>query len=138
MHPRHWPTGRESCPLPADLANQVVEELDRLLSRQLSALLHHPQVQRLEAAWRGLKLLVDRLDFRRNIRLSVLPLAKDQLGPALYHQMLMATFSGDPINTGRLRSDLTRHRSLDHRRLRRCRFTERIGDVNFAADPAPR
>ena len=81
-------------PLPRDLAKQLIEELDQLLSRQLSVLLHHPQVQALEAAWRGLKFLVDRLDFRRNIRLSVLPLSQDQLGPGLYHQVLMASFSG--------------------------------------------
>ena len=109
---------RNGPPLPRDLTQQVVAELDRLLSRQLSALLHHPEVQRLEATWRGLKLLVDRLDFRQNIRLSVLPVAKDQLGPALYDQVLMATFSGTV------------------QELLEAPYSVAVADFNFANTPA--
>jgi type VI secretion system protein ImpC len=35
-----------------------VESLDRVLGRQLDRILHHPRFQRLEAAWRGLSVLL--------------------------------------------------------------------------------
>lgn len=45
--------------------DQMIAELDRLLGKQMDAILHHPDFQALESAWRGLKLLVDRTDFRK-------------------------------------------------------------------------
>lgn len=36
--------------------------LDRLLSAQVNAILHHPKFQRLEASWRGLRFLVDQAE----------------------------------------------------------------------------
>jgi type VI secretion system protein ImpC len=41
-----------------------------------------------------LKFVVDRIDFRQNIRLSVLPVRKNNLNEALYHQLLMSTYHG--------------------------------------------
>lgn len=49
---------------PARVARLIARDLvaiDRLLSRQLDAVLHHPRFQRLEATWRGLRYLVDRI-----------------------------------------------------------------------------
>ena len=39
--------------------NQAIAYIDKLLSDQLNAILHHPLFQRLEASWRGLQYLVD-------------------------------------------------------------------------------
>lgn len=75
-------------------AELLLAELDGILGDQLNAILHHPQFQQLEAAWRSLKFLVDRLDFRQHTRLSVLPAAKEYLNDALYHQVLMPTHNG--------------------------------------------
>ncbi|TWR86197.1 type VI secretion system contractile sheath large subunit [Pseudomonas saxonica] len=59
--------------------DQMITEIDRALSQQMDQILHQPQFQQLESAWRGLKLLVDRTDFRENIKLDVLHVTKDEL-----------------------------------------------------------
>lgn len=59
--------------------DQMITELDRVLSKQMDAILHQPDFQQLESAWRSLKLLVDRTDFRENIKLEVLHVSKDDL-----------------------------------------------------------
>lgn len=59
--------------------DQMIAELDRVLSKQMDAILHQPEFQQLESAWRSLKLLVDRTDFRENIKLEVLHVSKDDL-----------------------------------------------------------
>ncbi len=43
-----------------------------MIGRQTRALLGHPELQRVEAAWRGLKLLVDRTEFRKEIEIAVM------------------------------------------------------------------
>ncbi|MGF6609958.1 type VI secretion system protein ImpC [Paraburkholderia sp. WSM4175] len=53
--------------------------IDLLLGRQIDTILHHPAFQTLESAWRGLQFLVDRTDFRRNVRIEVLDVPKETL-----------------------------------------------------------
>ncbi|WP_413185644.1 type VI secretion system contractile sheath large subunit [Paraburkholderia sacchari] len=53
--------------------------IDLMLGRQIDAVLHHPAFQILECAWRGLQFLVDRTDFRRNVRIEVLDVSKETL-----------------------------------------------------------
>jgi len=62
-----------------DRVHALIADLDRRLSAQVNLLLHDPAVQQLESAWRGLKLLVDQVDFRENIRLEVVQTTKDEL-----------------------------------------------------------
>jgi type VI secretion system protein ImpC len=45
----------------------------------VDAVLHHAELQKLESAWRGLKYLVDKTDFRENIRLELLNVSKEDL-----------------------------------------------------------
>ena len=59
--------------------DQMIAELDRVLSKQMDAIVHQPAFQQLESSWRGLKLLVDRTDFRENIKLEVLHVSKADL-----------------------------------------------------------
>ena len=66
-------------PVNKRLVDQMVAELDHRIGRQMDAILHHPEVQQLESAWRGLKLLVDRTDFRENIKLEIIHVTKDEL-----------------------------------------------------------
>ena len=61
------------------LVDALIAEIDVKLSRQLDEILHHPSFQRLESAWRGLKFLVDRVDFRENVRVDLLNCSKDDL-----------------------------------------------------------
>jgi type VI secretion system protein ImpC len=62
-----------------DRVQTLIADLDRRLGAQVNLLLHHPAVQQLESAWRGLKHLVDQVDFRENIRLELLQTTKDEL-----------------------------------------------------------
>ncbi|MCW7762919.1 type VI secretion system contractile sheath large subunit [Photorhabdus luminescens] len=61
------------------LLDNHIRELDEQISRQLDVVMHHPEFQQVESAWRGLKFLVDRTDFRQNVRIEVLDVAKDDL-----------------------------------------------------------
>ena len=57
----------------------MIAEIDQRLSAQINAILHHPDFQKLESAWRGLKYLIDNVDFRENIRVSLFNCSKEQL-----------------------------------------------------------
>ncbi len=61
------------------LIDVMVAELDQRLSKQMDKILHHEKFQKLESAWRGLKFLIDRVDFRENIRVSLLTVSKEEL-----------------------------------------------------------
>jgi type VI secretion system protein ImpC len=57
----------------------MIAEVDKRLSAQINVVLHHPAVQKLEAAWRGLRYMVDNADFRENVRIEVLSCSKEEL-----------------------------------------------------------
>ncbi|KOC87281.1 type VI secretion system contractile sheath large subunit [Winslowiella iniecta] len=61
------------------LLDNHINQLDQQISRQLDAVMHHPEFQKVESAWRGLKFLVDRTDFRQNVKIEVLDVSKDDL-----------------------------------------------------------
>ncbi|EFA4465538.1 type VI secretion system contractile sheath large subunit, partial [Escherichia coli] len=61
------------------LIDHHIAELDYQISRQLDAVLHHPEFQKVESLWRGVKSLVDKTDFRRNVKIELLDLSKDDL-----------------------------------------------------------
>ena len=61
------------------LIDHHIAELDYQISCQLDAVLHHPEFQKVESLWRGVKSLVDKTDFRRNVKIELLDLSKDDL-----------------------------------------------------------
>ncbi len=61
------------------LLDQMIGELDRQLSQDLDKILHHPEFQKVESLWRGVEHLVDKTDFRKNIRVELLDLSKESL-----------------------------------------------------------
>ncbi len=56
-----------------------IAELDFQIGRQLDEVMHHDAFQRTESIWRGLKSLVDKTDFRQNVKLELLDLSKEEL-----------------------------------------------------------
>ena len=68
-------------PLPAQPwgVDALIARIDQRLSAHIDAILHHPDFQRLEAAWRGLRFLVDRTDFRENIRIELVSVSREAL-----------------------------------------------------------
>jgi type VI secretion system protein ImpC len=61
------------------MVDQMISEIDTKVSKQLDAVMHNAGFQKLESAWRGLKLLIDRTDFRENNRIALLNCSKDDL-----------------------------------------------------------
>ena len=71
--------GKEVPKISKAVVDDMIAEIDKKMSLQLDAILHHPEVQKLESAWRSMKFLVDRTDFRENIKLEIMNVSKDDL-----------------------------------------------------------
>jgi Ca-activated chloride channel family protein len=56
-----------------------IGEIDKKLSTQLNEVMHHPDLQKLEATWRGLKYLVDQTDTGPQLKIRVLNATKKDL-----------------------------------------------------------
>jgi type VI secretion system protein ImpC len=61
------------------LVDSVIADLDRKISDQVNAILHHQDLQKLESAWRGLKFVIERTNFRRNVKIELLNVSKEEL-----------------------------------------------------------
>ena len=71
--------GRDDEKLNAGAVDLMIADIDRRLSAQVDAVLHAAAFQEMESAWRGLKYLVDKTDFRENTKIEVLSVSKDDL-----------------------------------------------------------
>jgi type VI secretion system protein ImpC len=62
-------------------ADRVIARLEEKLQDQVSAILHHPQMQGLEAAWKALDQMVQRTDFLAEDRviIEIVNVSKDEL-----------------------------------------------------------
>jgi type VI secretion system protein ImpC len=64
-------------------ANQMISarvaQIDHLISLQLNEVLHHPQFQKLESTWRGLKYLLDQSETGTELKIRVLNATKKDL-----------------------------------------------------------
>ncbi|MFP4417392.1 MAG: type VI secretion system contractile sheath large subunit [Fibrobacterota bacterium] len=56
-----------------------ISEIDKKISAQLDEIIHHPDFQKMESAWRSLKFLVDRTDFKKNVKIDLLDVGKEEL-----------------------------------------------------------
>ncbi len=66
----------------SDLAASIdlrISELDKILSDQVNAIMHHPEFQRLEASWRGLKYLVMQSERSTTLKIKVFNASKKDL-----------------------------------------------------------
>lgn len=61
----------------------MIAELDKKLSAQVNEIMHHPDVQKIESSWRSLRFVIDRVDFRENIKVDLLSVDKDTLASDL-------------------------------------------------------
>jgi type VI secretion system protein ImpC len=66
-------------PVKKALVDRMIAQIDMKLSRQMDEILHHEQFQSLESSWRGLHLLVDRTNFRENIKIELMNVSKQDL-----------------------------------------------------------
>ena len=61
------------------MINARIAQIDHLLSLQLNAIMHHPQFQKLEGSWRGLKHLMDNSETGVGLKIRVLNVSKKEL-----------------------------------------------------------
>lgn len=134
-------------PLDLTAIDRRIAAIDRALARALDAILHHPALQELEARWRGLRFVVDRIDAAENIRLEILCASREDLqrdfaeSPELAHSGLhahvytraLATHGGHPY--GLLCADFAVSRDLeDLALLRACAAVAALAHVPFVAN----
>ena len=58
---------------------RVIAQIDHLLSLQLNEIMHHPEFQKLEGSWRGLKYLMDNSETGVGLKIRVLNASKQEL-----------------------------------------------------------
>jgi len=62
---------------------EAIARVEKALGAQIGAILQHPEVRRLEQAWRGLRLLAERAAGHSSIRLELLSVRPDETADAL-------------------------------------------------------
>lgn len=86
-------------PKPDPQKPELVAQVDAAISGQMRALLHHPQFQALESAWRALFFLVRRLSTDTNLKIYLLDIAKPELATdmvATYERLIEHTPREEP------------------------------------------
>src|SRR5690554_6874785 len=61
----------------------IIAEIDRKLTEQVNAIMHHDDFQQLESAWRGLHYLVNNTETDEMLKIRVLNISKKDLGKTL-------------------------------------------------------
>jgi type VI secretion system protein ImpC len=62
---------------------KIIAELDRKLTEQVNLIMHHPDFQKQESAWRGLHYLVNNTETDEMLKIRVLNISKPDLGKTL-------------------------------------------------------
>jgi len=115
--------GTKSVPRkPIELLRQYVAELDRKLSEGVSAILHDPEVQKLEGSWRGLHQLVQNTQTSPGLKIKMLDASKEELADDLLdadyettnlwrmiYESEFDTPGGQPFSTVLLDSEFSHH-----------------------------
>ncbi len=57
----------------------IIAEIDRKLSEQINAIIHHAEYQQLESAWRGLHYLVNNTEVDEMLKIKFMPISKRDL-----------------------------------------------------------
>jgi len=90
---------------PDPSAAEIKAGVDAAITAELRALLHHPDFQGLEAAWRGASFLVRRLDTDSSLQVHIIDvsreeldadLATDQIDASGFHRLLVEQSVGTP------------------------------------------
>ena len=61
------------------MITQRVAQIDHLISLQLNEVMHHPQLQKLEGTWRGLRYLMDQSETSTMLKIRILNVSKKDL-----------------------------------------------------------
>jgi hypothetical protein len=92
----------------------MIAEIDKKLSEQINLILHHPDFQKLEGAWRGLHYLVNNTETDEMLKIRVMNISKKDL-----HKTLQASSRARPGTRARSSRRSTRRvRPVRRRALR--------------------
>src|ERR1700733_6963701 len=61
------------------MINSRIAQIDALISSQLNEIMHHPDFQKLEGSWRGLKYLLNNSETGTQLKIKVLNVSKKDL-----------------------------------------------------------
>src|SRR5207249_8439576 len=61
------------------MLNARIAQLDRLISGQVNEVVHHPEFQKLEATWRGLRYLLSNSETSETLKVKILNVSKKDL-----------------------------------------------------------
>ena len=61
----------------------LIAEIDKKLTEQINQILHHPDFQQLESAWRGLHYLVNNTETDENLKIRVMNISKKDMSKTL-------------------------------------------------------
>ena len=61
----------------------IIAEIDQKLTEQINLVLHHPDFQQLEGAWRGLHYLVNNTETDEMLKIRVMNITKKEVGKTL-------------------------------------------------------
>src|SRR6187455_3765567 len=61
----------------------IIAQLDKKLTEQINLILHHPDFQKLEGAWRGLHYLVNNTETDEMLKIRFMNISKQDLGKTL-------------------------------------------------------
>ena len=132
------------------LVDEMIAEIDKKLGEQLDEILHHEDFQKMESAWRSLKFLVDKTDFRQNNKIEMLNVSKEDLlmdfedaaeinESGLYKQVYnsgFGTHGGEPISTIVSNYEFD-HSSPDIQLMRYSASVAAISHAPFVAAASP-
>ena len=62
-----------------DTIEEMIAQLDKKLSAQMNEILHAPEFQQIESAWRGLKYLVFQSETDAMLKIRVMNVSKNEL-----------------------------------------------------------
>ena len=131
--------------------DRMIAEIDEQLSKQVNEVLHHPDVQKLESSWRGLKYMVDSVDFRENIKLEFMNCSKDDLAAdfedtpeipksGLYQKVYAreyGVFGGSPVGMIVANYDFDQNQG-DVELLRNCAAVASMAHAPFVTNASPK
>jgi type VI secretion system protein ImpD len=77
---RHdWQAALKGQPDKRLVVDQLIAAIDRMLTAQVNAILHHPRFQQLEASWRGLLFLAETSSSMRRVKIRMLDVSWGEL-----------------------------------------------------------
>ncbi len=70
---------REGAKVSGNLVDDMLAQIDEKLSAQMDSIIHNKDFQKMESSWRSLKFLIDRTNFRENVRIQMMNVSKEDL-----------------------------------------------------------